>query len=334
MGGNALIKYGVITERMNTEEFNQIGYELGNRVFFDLTLFTFVAKCYHNKETHGDLDLLICVDKDSNINLYDYIKSTFKPQAIYSNGGVYSFDYKNFQIDFIPIESSKWDSAKTYFSYDPCGNIQGKSYHKFNLSYGWEGLFYRFRNHNGNNTADILISNDVRKIFEFGGYDYDRFSKGFDTLEEIYEFCIASKYFNIDTFKMENLTQIDRKRNRKRKSYNEFLEYINKSNITKAYEFNKDKETYLPMIDKFFPEANIFGEIKKLRDKDNEDKVMSQKFNGDMVMLWIPNLVGKELGAAMFKFKSALGNEYREFILNNDYNNIRKAFMNIYNDQY
>ena len=128
MGGKALNKYGVFTERKNTKEFNQIGYELITRVFFDLTLFSSVVTCYRTKADHGDLDLLIKVPAIVNVNWKEYVQKAFTPQAINSNGGVYSFDYKGFQVDFIPIPEQKWETALIYFSYDPLGNIMGKTF--------------------------------------------------------------------------------------------------------------------------------------------------------------------------------------------------------------
>lgn len=331
MGGKALNRYGVQTERKNTAEFNQIGYELNVRVFFDLAFFTSVIKCYHTKADHGDLDLLIKVPLGENVNWVEYIRKTFQPQAVYANGGVYSFDYKNFQVDFIPIPEAKWETALIYFSYDPLGNIMGKTYHKFGLSYGWEGLFYKFRNFNGSNSQDILLSNDARKIFDFGGYDYERYLKGFETLEEIFRFCIDGKYFDAEMFQMENLKSIDKKRNRKRGSYHLFLNYLKDNGINAKYAFNEDKEYYLQFIDVFFPEVKIKEQLEVLRKADALKKVIAQKFNGDIVMTWLPNLQGKELGAAMSKFREYLDDTYDEFILNESYDKIKEHFMYVYN---
>jgi hypothetical protein len=331
MGGKALNRYGVFTERKNTEEFNQIGLEIVNQLYIDLVLISEVIKCYHTKADHGDLDLLIKVDIDTNINWNEYIKTAFNPKAVYSNGGVHSFDYKDFQIDFIPIKSDKWEIAKTYFNYDPAGNIMGKTYHKFGLSYGWEGLFYKFRNFNGNNSADILLSTDARNIFEFGGYDYDRYLKGFDTLEDILKFTIDSKYFDSEMFKIENLKHLDRKRNRKRGSYHKFLEYLTENNIVKEYPFDKNKDNYLREIDKFFPEADLMNKLNALKEKDRINNIISQRFNGDLVMSWFPNLQGKELGNAMCKFKNALGEDYKEFVLNCTFKELYNRFFEIYN---
>lgn len=334
MGGKALNKYGVFTERKNTEEFNQIGYELTVRVFFDLTLFAKVVKCYHTKENHGDLDLLVEMKSDISVNWREYIQKTFQPKAIHNNGGVFSFDYKNFQVDVIPIKEDKWEIAQIYYSYDPLGNIMGKTFHKFGLSYGWDGLFYKFRNYHGTNSQNILLTTDASKIFEFGGYDYNRYLKGFETLEDIFKFAINSKYFDTEIFQMENLKSIDKKRNRKRGSYHQFLNYLNDNNINVRFDFHKDKDLYLVMINEFFPESDLMGQLYDLKTMDTENKILSQKFNGDMVMSWLPKLQGKELGTAITKFKTALGDEYKNFILNSDYLTIRNCFMDIYDGKH
>jgi len=341
MGGKALNKYGVFTERKNTEDFLKLGKAIQDSLsyFFlrqhGIELETAIVICYHTKADHGDLDLLIKITLDMetrNINFRDIIQLTYLPKAIHNNGGVFSFDYEGFQVDFIPIKESKWDTAKTYYSYDPLGNIMGKTFHKFGLSYGWDGLFYKYRNFRGTNSENILLTNDSRRIFEFAGYDYDRYLRGFDTLEDIFKFAINCKYFDTEIFQMENLKSIDKKRNRKRGSYHLFLNYLKDNGIYIRYEFNPDKSVYLHQIDQFFPEAKLAERIHELQLKDAKNQTIAQKFNGDIVMLWLPNLQGKELGAAMSKFKTALGHRYEEFILHSDYDAIHNYFMKIYNE--
>jgi hypothetical protein len=218
MGGKALNKYGVHTERKNTDEFLALSKEIQDRIAFDLPVSTAVVKCYHTKADHGDLDLLLCMANDVQINWRTYIEKHFKPLAIHNNGGVFSFDYKNFQIDFIPIKEEKWEIAQVYYSYDPLGNIMGKTFHKFGLSYGWDGLHYKYRNFRGTNSTNILLTTDSKRIFDFGGYDYDRYLQGFETLEDIFKFAVDCVNFDTEIFQMENLKSIDKKRNRKRGS--------------------------------------------------------------------------------------------------------------------
>ena len=337
MGGKALNRFGVFTDRKNTEEFLRIGEEIQESLYVYLSkqygvhIETHVVTCYRNKADHGDLDLLIKTTPDMNIDFRKEIELFFLPKAINSNGGVHSFDFQGFQIDFIPVPESKWETAKTYYGFDPVGNICGKTFHKFDLSYGWEGLFYKFRNFRGNIAKEVLISTDVRKIFEFGGYDYDKYLKGFDTLEEIFKFCIDGKYFDAEMFKFENLKSIDKKRNRKRDSYHLFLQYIEDHNINTKHEFQKDKNFYVPLINEFFPEAKLLEKIDEFQRIDDENKIISQKFSGHHIMLWLPDIKGKEMSVVIDKFKNSFGEnivDYREFLLNASDEEIYKRFMN------
>ena len=317
MGGKALNKYGVFTERKNTEEFLRIGYELQERLGFDLGVRTAIVTCYRTKANHGDLDLLVKMEEPRNpfgFSWKDYIEKRLKPQAINCNGGVFSFDYQGFQVDIIPIPEAKWETALIYFSYDPLGNIMGKTYHKFGLSYGWEGLFYKYRNEHGTNSANILLTNNARRMFDFGGYDYDRYLKGFDTLEEIFRFAIESKYFDAEMFQMENLKSLDKKRNRKRGSYHLFLNYIKDNGINTKFIFEEDKDKYIETIDRCFPEAMLEHELVMLRRKDLRDFYLAERFNGEIVMKWLPELKGKELGQAIGKFKDYLGDTYETVV--------------------
>jgi len=347
MGGKALQQYGIKTERKSSKDFFKLASEISVQLSYGLGITTSIpvkfkynpnitsasVRCYRTKQNHGDLDVLIKIDsnfKKNKINLKNYIHDNFNPRVIHNNGGVMSFDYNNFQIDFIPIHESNWEIAQVYFSYDPLGNAMGKTFHKLNLSYGWDGLKYKYRNFNGRNSHDIVISKNPRKIFEFGGYDYDRYLEGFDTMEEIFDFIIDGKYFDSEIFKMENLTAIDRKRNKKRGSYHKFLNYIQDNNIKKTFNFFDNKSLCLPIIDSDFPEANLLNKIKELDKEDMINRQISKKFNGRLIMEWIPGLKGKKLGNAIKKFKNYLGENYKQNILNSTTNELKDNFIKFY----
>jgi len=331
MGGSALKKYGVETKRMNTSElFNTFdGMKDDYKKAFNIDIV--MPKSYHNKESHGDLDILI--PKNKNINHKEYIIKTYNPKAIYHNGNVFSFDYNNFQVDFILVDYDLIEVAHTYLSFDPIGNLMGKTYHKFNLSYGWDGLKYKCRDENGYKMKTVTVSTNIRKIFEFGGFDYNRFTEGFDTLEEIYHFIINSKYFNLNTFLFENLAYKDKKRNRKRPSYNKFLKYVNENKLQFAnHEFDKDKASYLPKIIEFFPEANLDKTLTEIEEKLRISKIIKNKFNGDMVMMWLPELkTGREIGQVIGNFKSEI-EDFDDFIMKSTYIEIYNRFMEIYEE--
>jgi len=329
MGGKAL--KNTYTERKNTEEFLRIGKEIQNKIYGDIAVETAIVKCYHTKADHGDLDLLIKITSNLNIDWRNYIQNTFNPNEIIKNDKVYSFDYEDFQIDFILISEESWITAQTYYNFDCVGNIMGKTYHKFGLSYGWEGLFYKYRNTHGTNSANISLTNDPRRIFTFGGYDYDRYLKGFDTLEEIFKFCIDSRYFDAEMFQMENLKSLDKKRNRKRGSYHLFLNYLKDNSINTHHPFYKDKFTYVYSINNFFPEAKLIDQLNVLEEKDLRDFYLSEKFNGKLVMTWLPELKGKELGKAIKNFKDYLGSTYETIVSAASQNELRQIFMDYMN---
>jgi hypothetical protein len=328
MGGHAL--KNTYIERKNTEEFLIIGKEIQDKILNDLFLETAIVKCYRAKTTHGDLDLLIKIIPNLNINWRIYIQTVFNPNEIVKNDKVYSFNYKDFQIDFILINEKSWITAQTYYNFDCVGNIMGKTFHKFGCSYGWEGLYYKYRNYRGTNSANILLTNDVRKIFEFGGYNYDRYLLGFDTLVDIFAFTINSKYFDTEMFQMENLKSIDKKRNRKRKSYHIFLEYLKENNINTKYPFEEDKNFYIADIDAAFPEVDLLQQLHDLQVKDEFNQALAEKFNGNIVMQWIPELQGRELGTAIGQFKAKLGDDYNWMITDLPISDIRDLFMKMY----
>ena len=330
MGGHAL---KIKTYRKTTVEFNKIASEIIPIIQRGLNTTAVTTRCFYNKETHGDMDILIKMgDTQQNINLIDFIKTNFDPNDIHNNNGVVSFDYDNFQIDFIPIKISIWDIANVWFSFDPFSNLSGKLSHRFGLKYGWNGLTYPFRNFNGRLSKDITISKDPKRIFEFLGYNYERFQRGFDNLEEIFEYVIGGKYFDYSIFLMENLNHIDRKRNKKRESYQKFLQYIENNGNKDTYDFNKDKSTYIDLIEQSFPEVGLKRQIDELTITDKENQELNKKFNGRVIMNLYPNLVGKELGNAITTFKDNF-EDYREFGLNHSCEDILFEFSKFYDNK-
>jgi len=306
MGGRALNRFGIYTDRKTTAEHERILAEVKPRIEKIFNSEVRIVKYYHNKETHGDLDLLL---KSSNgLNVHEEIKKEFGVEIVNSNTNVHSFAYDNYQIDIIVVKVSDWES--TYFyDYDPVGNLLGKYAHSFGLKSGYAGLVYPYRGNSGTVVKDIVITQNQEKIHRFFDLDFERYKNGFDTVEEIFGYIINSQYFNAERFQFDNLTGIDRKRNKKRATYNGFLEYINSKEYTNEFIFNKDKSVYLEVINDYFPEANLFNELKELKKIDEKNKLVKEKFNGKLVMEKFP-IKGKELGYVMKSFFEKYDDDY------------------------
>ena len=195
------------------------------------------------------------------------------------------------------------------------------------LKYGHDGLYLTVYL-NSNRKENIFISDDNNKIFEFLGFDYNRYLKGFDTLEEIFDYIIDSKYFDSEMFDLENLNQKDRKRNRKRKTYNQFIEYIKVNNINKRYEF-KHKNEYIEDVDKFFTESKLIEKLEDLRIKDSINQETNKKFNGKLVMKKYPDLKGKELGHIMSEFMKSF-DDFKDYAINHTSEQIMEQFDEFY----
>lgn len=324
MGGKALKQIGIETERKSTSDLYRIYSEI-KKYLGDLE--THLVLFYKNKETHGDLDILIKIDR-TNIDLRDIVKNEIKA-PFFSNGSVLSFEYDNFQVDFIPVRESNWNVSKCFFDYDPSGNLMGKVAHKFGLKYGFEGLVYPYRTETSHVFADISISKDNYKIFEFLGYSYETFLQGFNSVEEIFDFIIGGKYFNDKIFDYENLNHIDKKRNRKRATYNQFLEYLKTVGITNNFSFNEDKSSYINDINSFFPESDFLTQLNKFKEKEKTFQQIRSKFNGELIMSWYPELKGKELGNVMTNFKEQF-QDFDQFCLESSEEKIKTIFVEFY----
>lgn len=260
---------------------------------------------FQSKESFGDMDVILSME-GFNQNMREYIEETFKPNEIFHNGNAWSFDYKELQIDFITCAPEDYDSNHHYLAFNDLGNFMGRIAQKMGLKYGQEGLWYNHF-HNGQKVGRIPVSKDYPRIFAHLDLDYNRWVEGFDSLEEIFEFVMTSKYFSADQFQLDQLNKINRERNAKRKSYMTFLEYIDhlEPNEEGKAAMEHHKENLVEIVSEVFPESNIKREIKRFEYEASENAYASAKFNGGMVMAKY-GLKGKDLGTAMNNFKEAI----------------------------
>lgn len=305
MGGNAIKT--VTLRRLTKDEFEPYTKEVVDKL---LTKFSYVSplKYYRNKQSFGDLDLILKMSEDvSHEKTKSIINELFNSKEIYENDNTYSFEYKEFQVDLIFKKDEDVQSTEFFFSYNDLNNLVGRIAHKFDLKFGFDGLNYVIRDHHGSLYKRILISKDERKIYEFLDLSYDRFLQGFDEVQEIFDFVISSKYFDSSIFSYENLNHQNRTRNRKRANYAGFLEYMNSNAIERVYNFEKDKTVYLPMINNFFPESNLIQKLEDIRIQFQKQNELNEKFRGDMIME-LTGLRGAQLGKFILTYKSQFTN--------------------------
>lgn len=301
MGGNAL--KNCFTRRYQKDEYNHLCNEVLEILLSSENIYKAVIPySYRNKESFGDMDIVISFTQ--NFDLQTYIKKYFNSKEIKSNGDCLSFEYKEFQIDLIK-ENDHFKTSLEYLNWNDLGNIIGRVAHKFGLKYGHKGLLYIAKNDSGYNPKEILISENILDILEFLGFDYDRYTFGFNNINDIYDFVIESKFFNPQIFSFEEMNHINRVRNKKRITYQGFIDYIKTINFNEKsfFEYSKDKSIYLPRVNYYFPEADIFGFIENYKKEIEIKEKVKDKFNGQL-LIDLTGLTDKSLGEFINYFKN------------------------------
>lgn len=330
MGGGALKKLpkGKETRRYQKEEFDTLSNVLLPKIRKVFNTEAELVESYRNKETFGDMDILVLnnglgidignVPKDSNFSKeVEKLIETFEPNEIHKNGNVYSFDYNRLQIDLILVEKENWECSNIFYKWGDLGNFMGKiinSYGNLNdgiiLKYGYDGikahLIYE------NKRKEVFLSKDNRRGFEFLDLDFEKYKQGFDTKEEVFDYITTSKFYSHKSFQWENLNSRNKQRNKRRKDFHLFLEYIEKY---KNYniEYNEPKEYYLNEIKEFFG-VDLEKEHQDLKDKVNFIKKVNSKFNGRHILNTF-DVNPKDMNELISNFRKIIKSKY------GDYNN-------------
>lgn len=268
-----------------------------------------IIKSYREKESFGDLDILIESFDFGGINWRSLLTETFDSRQVVSNGHTHSLEYQDFQVDLILMPTFNYDSALSYYAWNDLGNLMGRIAHKLGFKYGHEGLVYVFRENNYE-FGQIIVTKDPAKICQFLGYDPITFLHGFNTKAQIFEFATSTPFFNKDIFAYENRNHQARVRDKKRANYREFLDWIQYRSLP-AYPWDELTELggRLPKT-KFLDRAfEMFPTFKEKHESMLVDfhrwKEARERFNGKIVS-GVTGLQGKELGDAIQKLKSIL----------------------------
>lgn len=296
---------------------------------------------YRDKPSFGDLDLLTGLFED-NIESLKNLKKILREIGVtefnfsdhhkqFKSGTHASFLYKNLQVDLIFVKPEHFGSAAFYFSYNDLNNFVGRIAHKLGVKFGWDGLSYVLKTEDGYLERRLELTTDPEEIYRFLGYDYERYLEGFDTLEEIFEFVTSSSYFNSSIFEYENLNHANRTRNRKRKNYAAFLEWLEGKEF-ENHVFLTPKALYLPRVLKTFP--HILDELEESTQLMEQTHLIASKLNGNLVMEWT-GLSGKDLGKVLREYTRVFrtAKEHNEFVLSNNRSEIKKDFMTWFSSQ-
>lgn len=308
--------------------------------------FSFIPEI-QSKETFGDMDILVttyfplkkdnCFNIHKEVSIFGYysnistkqfleiaMKNHFKEkyQGVVKNSDTWSFAIDDMQLDFI-FQDNTLNMPKFYFSNNDMGNLIGRIARSIGLKFGHSGLFLPVRDYDNSHIIDeLLLSNQWENILPFLGFSQKTinenliyFKKGFPTFEDMYKFVISSELFDGSKYDLDKLNQQNRIRNKKRKTYMDFIEYLNNHSEYKSKKPDYILEDYwkLKCIQYFSKEEEY---INILLEKEKRKNV-SLKFNADIIKE-ITGLENKELGDFIKKFKANYSIDTLDSMKSND----------------
>lgn len=285
MGGNACKHLGV--KRINKQQYISLVVEVKS-LLIDYVDRIAIPHELKSKEDFGDIDVLVCSKID-----YDYpnvIMSLFNPIKIIRNGNVYSFPFKDVQIDVIVAPSNYFDSYLAFYSWGDLGMCVGRLSRIYDLKYGIDGLSIPIRNEVDNHVVEVMhITDNVPEIYSFLGLDWDWLcDNGLKDQDDIIQFMLRSDLMSADFLSAHSENTKSRKRDRQRKGF----EYI--------HQWFTDNRELLPQkpvrdipekfidklhhLDKVFPTSKLLDRYNQLIDKIDRTNQANAKFNMKMAI--------------------------------------------------
>lgn len=330
MGGTALKHLGFESRRISKEEYFELVSEIKEIGRKHFSAFRDILH-YKNKPDHGDIDF-VCLDKPP-LREFTNFKEIFGATYYSQNSCVHSFDYKGVQIDLATTDNL--DSFTYYYlfsCFSPMGNVLGRMVKQKGLKWGIDGLTYPIKLSDSEQLGNIKV--DIHgpyctfeKLLEFAGLEnnfgdcFERFKSAFENQEDIFEWLSKSNLFNKDIFAFENLNHVNRKRDRLRKDYHSWLEFI--KDKPNKFVGTEDKTVYIKKINNHF-NVDINKEAEVLISQHTYKKFLKEKFNGKMVSEWT-GLQGEDLGKVIKTYKDSI-QDFDNFIQLKTPENIEKSF--------
>lgn len=157
MGGNAL--KGGLTRRYNAVEFDKITKVIQDNVANKLNTKVYPVPSYKNKESHGDLDLLVLNDGNLPTNMSKFVMDNLvvypnsevqqlaskdSSYVLHRNANVYSYLHNDLQVDLILTPTKNWETSKVFFAYNDLGNLMGNVIRKIkdSVESNWNDFVY------------------------------------------------------------------------------------------------------------------------------------------------------------------------------------------------
>lgn len=307
MGGNAL--KNTTTRRYAAREFAHAQRHVNNLLAWMLPRVSYrQLLAYEDKESFGDMDVLIeseCLPP----NWPEVVAAAFGSTESVKNGNVLSLNFNDLQVDLIATPAAQMETSYHYFNYNDLGNLLGRVAHSMGFKLGHDGLSYSWRDGTYNFRTDVICT-DWETILEFLGYDAATYYAGFPTLLSIFEFVASGKFFRPEIYALENRNHASRVRDAKRKTYMEFVAWVDRRSVAPSE--RPDKRAFVVRAFSLIP--GFEETFNRVHREWAEALLFKARYNGTRVGELL-GITRKDLGAFMQHMKATHGEHLQGTVL-------------------
>lgn len=224
MGGNAIPN----ARRVKKEEYFELWQEVKEKLEkTPKELRVSLVKAYNKKSDFGDMDII--VETDPLMDWNKHVEVMFEPKHTYNNDKFFSFEYKGIQVDLIKASPENFDVHNFFYSYNDMGLLLGKMCYAIGCTLGFDGLRKKIYSEDGSiKLGEFNFSKDYVFILEFLGLNVDRYERGFDTLEDMFDYVSTCRFFNKKMFDPVLWNNNQRTRDLKRSTLIKFMDVMDK----------------------------------------------------------------------------------------------------------
>lgn len=271
------------------------------------------------KETHGDLDLIVVSETFTEHVMYSLIDK-FKyaingkhvnmkqipwddAKDIYNRLDIFSFDYDSLHVDLIMIPEQSCEFAVKYHSFNDLGGIIGCITKQMGYSLGREGLFYEHVPIDGYGKHKVYLTTDFFtfcEVFELDDSIY-RGENDLSNVNEMFEYLKNWKYFNSDWMNPQLMNATRRNRAAKRKIFNEITTLCHEEGGVKNFDANPypdlmvhfDKDWIEEQHKENYKKSYVLKDKKYAMSLDRMTKVLGYTpDNASHIFMLISNMFG------------------------------------------
>jgi hypothetical protein len=259
-----------------------------------------VLRAYANKPDFGNMSVFVLSDGPSTDGkVLTFLREITVDGKVALNGNRASIAHMGIQTDVTFVPANDYRFALSYHAFNGLGGMLGRVASSLGLTLRDNGMVYKLQD-GDQAVAEINVADTWQQALMLLGYSFQRWSAGFESLEDIFDFVSSSEFFDPDLF-LDVDPIVEDKRPTVVQLFAQYLQAASRppSNVTtKKIELLFDR---IPGFCKNYTDVSAQWSEHKA-----EQKVFSSKFNGHLVQEWTGRS-GRALGDLMQQINQSFG---------------------------